>query len=114
MTEDFMKLLFETRDQTHYLHLVTTSKAEHVALGDFYDQLLEMGDGLMEKMIAFEGSKPSVEAIIQLRPKGNGEAVIRSFIKELKKFRGKSPAIDADLDNLEAMSLQTIYLLGLK
>ena len=49
--ENFAKLisfLFHSRTQAHIFHLQTTSFAEHKALNDYYDEIIELVDGLVE------------------------------------------------------------------
>jgi hypothetical protein len=49
--ENFAKLisfLFHSRTQAHVFHLQTTSFAEHKALNDYYDEIIELVDGLVE------------------------------------------------------------------
>jgi len=49
--EQFAKLvsfLFHSRTQAHIFHLQTTSFAEHSALNTYYDEIIEIVDGLVE------------------------------------------------------------------
>lgn len=49
--EQFAKLisyLFHSRTQAHIFHLQTTSFAEHMALNGYYDEIIELVDGLVE------------------------------------------------------------------
>ena len=49
--ENFSKLisfLFHSRTQAHVFHLQTPSFAEHKALNDYYDEIIELVDGLTE------------------------------------------------------------------
>lgn len=49
--EQFAKLisfLFHSRTQAHIFHLQTTSFAEHKALNDYYDNIIDIVDGLVE------------------------------------------------------------------
>lgn len=48
--EVFLSKLFESRDATHLMHLKTKSFAEHIALGDYYDGVLDLLDGLIESI----------------------------------------------------------------
>jgi hypothetical protein len=40
--------MFAARDEAHILHLSSKSYAEHTALGDFYDKLIELTDEIIE------------------------------------------------------------------
>jgi len=49
--EDFIKLisyLFHSQIQVHIFHLQTKSFAEHKALNDYYDEITDLIDGLVE------------------------------------------------------------------
>jgi len=43
-----VSLLFHSRTQSHILHLQTSSFAEHKALNDYYDGIIDLVDGLIE------------------------------------------------------------------
>jgi hypothetical protein len=43
-----VSFLFHSRTQAHVFHLQTTSFAEHKALNDYYDEIVELTDGLVE------------------------------------------------------------------
>lgn len=49
--EQFAKMisfLFHSRTQAHIFHLQTTSFAEHKALNEYYDNIIDIVDGLVE------------------------------------------------------------------
>lgn len=48
----FISTLFASRTQAHILHLQTTSFAAHKALNDYYDEIIDLADGLVE---SFQG-----------------------------------------------------------
>ena len=48
LMEQLISQLFAARDIAHRLHLKTRSFAQHVALGDLYEQLLDLADTLAE------------------------------------------------------------------
>lgn len=48
MVEDFVARTLSTRDCAHLNHWHTSSYAEHVALGDFYEDLLDKLDEYVE------------------------------------------------------------------
>jgi hypothetical protein len=51
--EHFISLLFLARDVAHREHLRTRSFAAHIALNDFYHEIIEQADGITE---AYQGS----------------------------------------------------------
>jgi hypothetical protein len=44
----FVSTLFASRTQAHIFHLQTDSFAEHKALNDYYDEIIDLVDGLAE------------------------------------------------------------------
>ena len=48
--ETIISTLFGARDTAHKLHLASRSFAEHLALGDLYDALLESADSIAEQI----------------------------------------------------------------
>jgi Family of unknown function (DUF5856) len=45
---DFIGMLFLARDVTHSVHLNTRSYAKHKALQKFYENIIDLADGLAE------------------------------------------------------------------
>ena len=45
---NFVSTLFHSRTQTHTFHLQTNSFAAHKALNDYYDEIIDIVDGLVE------------------------------------------------------------------
>jgi len=48
MIEQLIAKVFMARNNTHIAHWKTKSYAEHVALGDFYDKVIDLVDSLVE------------------------------------------------------------------
>lgn len=46
---------FDARTTAHFAHLMTTSYAQHMALGGFYDAIAEAADELAECLMGVEG-----------------------------------------------------------
>lgn len=46
---------FDARTTAHFAHFLTTSYAQHMALGDFYEQIGEAADELAECLMGVEG-----------------------------------------------------------
>lgn len=49
---EFVGMLFLARDVTHSVHLNTRSYAKHMALGAFYDEVIDLADNFAE---AYQG-----------------------------------------------------------
>lgn len=53
MVKELISRVFATRNQAHLEHWKTSSYAQHVALGDFYDSLIDHMDTFVE---AYQGN----------------------------------------------------------
>ena len=54
----FIAESFALRTSIHFAHLSTKSYAQHVALGDFYTDLLDLTDKYAEVYMGLEGQPP--------------------------------------------------------
>jgi hypothetical protein len=85
--EELISGLFAARDSAHILHLKTKSFAAHMALGDLYDSLVDLADGLAE---AHQGKY----GILNLKrsPTSFSDHDVITFIKELSTWveKGRS------------------------
>ena len=57
-TSHVIDIVFADADAAHRAHLATQSYAQHVALGDFYEEAREKVDKLVENMIALDLPAP--------------------------------------------------------
>ena len=104
---------FTSRNATHLEHWKTKSYAQHMALGDFYDSIVDQVDGIVE---AYQGNFGIVG--IQLK----NMAISKNIINQLKgdvawiasnrsQIANKVSAIENMLDSLCELYLTTIYKL---
>ena len=107
---DLVCKLFHARTQVHIFHLQTKSYAQHKALDDLYNELLEYADSLAE---AFQ--KDGILKGYKSYPYEEGiEPVnwITKFREELNMCRKDfEPHIDNELQSLILFLDQTIYKL---
>ncbi len=110
--------LFETRDQIHYWHLQTTSYAEHKALNQFYDELLDLADSFIE---TYQGEYGRIKGkiginIIDYSTPENTVNYLQSFQEFLEQGARKINDTDLNnqLDEMLSLTKQTLYLLTLK
>jgi len=84
MIENFTKLvscLFHSRTQVHVFHLQTKSYAEHKALNEYYDEIIELTDGLIE---TFQGKYDILENYTSLPLKNyTDSAQVVSYFMQL-------------------------------
>lgn len=112
--QQFVALLFLSRDFAHKEHLNSKSYAEHVALGAFYDEIVDLADSLVE---AWQGRNLDLIGDIPVlqSPKGETLSVIRRHLEVLEDSRDCIPKEDSALNNIVdeivALYLSTIYKL---
>jgi len=59
--EEFVSYTLQDRDLAHIAHWKTTSYAEHKALNEFYDTVLELIDGFVEQYQGYYGDRMEIE-----------------------------------------------------
>lgn len=59
--EEFVSKVLFDRDAAHIAHWKTKSLAEHKALNEFYDEVLELIDGFVEQYQGYYGKRMSIE-----------------------------------------------------
>lgn len=84
---EFISVLLETRDNAHLAHWRTKSYAEHVALDEFYSNLLDLVDRYVEKHQGAYGE--IIEEIPQITLKEELMMVpyLMSKLKAIKTYR---------------------------
>jgi len=103
--------LFHSRDTMHLTHLQTTSFAEHKALNEYYDGILELTDTFTE---TYFGRFKRIDIVIP-------ESKMMSSVEHLKEMQkmidGERENYSSELQNImdEMLGLinKTLYLLTL-
>ena len=114
MIGEFISLLFLSRDVAHKEHLRTRSYAQHMALGDFYDRIIDLADSLAE---AYQGRNGIIEI------PGMDDEDVGDIIQQLKRYLSwidanryqavskEDTAIQNIIDEIVALYLSTLYKL---
>lgn len=115
---EFISVLFQSRTQAHVWHLQTTSHAEHKALNHYYDEIIELADGLSESYQGCYGrlngwsTKPLVDW------KEGGSAIyfkgLYDFIQNNRQSVSSETWIQNQIDTIAQLVAETMYLLTLK
>lgn len=112
---DFVGHLFLARDVAHSVHLNTRSYAKHMALGDFYDKIVDLADSFAE---AYQGRHGLVGPITLQSAKKNGNIVefLSDSLAEIEANRykvceEKDTAIQNIIDEIVGLYLSTLYKL---
>lgn len=104
---------FAVRTAAHLAHLTAQSYSRHVALGDFYEELLEAVDEFAEVYNGLEGRVSSYPyaAVPATQP----IEFIKDLIKWLEANRGAASAghraLENLVDNITAVAARTLYKL---
>jgi DNA-binding ferritin-like protein len=114
-------ILFHARQQAHFWHLDTKSYAEHKALDQFYTELLDLIDSLLETYLG-KGKSVDFGKIRMTFNPYKREAMIEYF-KKLARYvarakKSMNGTNDGDIANImdEILALinKTLYMFTLK
>ena len=111
--QQFIGLLFASRDYAHKAHLNTDSFAEHMALNGFYDGIIDLADSLAETWMGRKEEKIGDISVIN-PPKGNPLAVMKrllSVVQDTRDFCSDDTVLSNIIDEIEALYSSTIYKL---
>lgn len=105
--------MFAARDQAHLAHWATKSYAEHEALGDFYDEIVDSTDSFIENYQGVFGLVGKISG--KFETVSNILDVLKEDAKWLKANREKIakniPSLENIIDELTSIYIKTIYKL---
>ena len=111
--QQFIGLLFASRDYAHKAHLNTDSFAQHMALNDFYDGIVDLADNLAETWMGRNlqkvGEIPQITA-----PRGEPLAVMKRLlevVQDTRDFCDKDTVLSNIVDEIEQLFSTTLYKL---
>lgn len=112
---ELIALLFLSRDLAHREHLRTKSFAQHMALGDFYDAVVDVADELAE---TYQGRHGIIDKIPLLENDATGtiDKVLETHLKWIEDNRYEAvdkadTALQNIIDEAVALYLRTLYKL---
>ena len=105
-------LCFESRTKVHQAHLQTTSYAQHKALNEYYDEIVDLTDAYAE---AYQGRF----GIIQDYPKANIGTkcgietikIVRTWIDANRKNCGEYSELQNAIDSIVELCNSSLYKL---
>jgi hypothetical protein len=110
MIEELIDKTFKLRDAAHIAHWKTKSYSEHKALGNFYEDVIDDLDKLIE---AYQGVFGIVEKVEG--EKKDVASEIKDQILWINENRsniaGNIPALENIVDELTALHMTTLYKL---
>ena len=112
--QEFIALLFLSRDVAHKAHLNSDSFSQHMALGAFYDGVIDLADTFAEAWMGRKGEK--IGDIPDMKtPKNDILKTLKVHLEVIEETRGFVPKEDSALNNIideiVALYLSTIYKL---
>lgn len=112
---DFVGTLFLARDVAHSVHLNTRSFAKHMALNEFYDNIVELADKFSE---AYQGRHGLIGPISLLSAKKttNIIAFLEDSLADVERMRyevckKEETALQNIIDEIVGQYLSTLYKL---
>lgn len=115
MIGKIIAITFLSRDLAHREHLRTTSYAQHMALGDFYEDVIEAADSLAE---LYQGRKGIIKEIPLLddEPKADIADTLQEHMDMIEEVRYKAvdkadTPIQNQIDTVVGIYLTALYKL---
>jgi RNA binding exosome subunit len=115
--EQFVSQVLLARDASHLAHWKTKSYAEHKALNEFYDEVLELIDGFVEQYQGYYGGRMDIK-----RDTSQVSEDIRKLLEyqcewiEMKRFSicaKDETALQNTIDEILRQYQSTLYMLSL-
>jgi len=108
----FYLTLLHAATNTHILHLQSRSFSEHMALGSFYDELVELVDGLIESCQGKHGivqypneyTKPADTGLLELQ-------ALSAYVTANRLVVGADSELQNEVDSILNLINRTIYKL---
>lgn len=116
--DDFVSLVLLDRDLAHLAHWKTKSYAEHKALNEFYDGVLELIDGFVEQYQGYYGNRMDIK-----RSEDDGKASPKEVLEyqcewiEMKRYSicaKEDTALQNTIDEILRQYQSTLYMLTLE
>lgn len=116
---DFLSVLNSAKQQVIFWHNQTEVYSEHKTLNGFYDEILELLDGLVESTAGIYG-RPKGYTLVEPTDWVSTDETIAYFkklydyVQSERKNLYQESWIQNQIDEIAALIAQTLYLLTLK
>jgi hypothetical protein len=110
----FIGTLFQSRNQAHIYHLQTNSFAAHKALQEYYEEIVELADGLVESYQGRYGILRGYKMENAIKEDDNPIMYFEALCKFVEVIRTKVPQdsyIQNEIDNVVNLVESTKYKL---
>lgn len=111
--QEFLALLFFSRDFAHKAHLNTDSFAAHAALGDFYEGIIPLADSFAEAYMGRKQEKIGEIPYFDLKTSDPLSTLKKHLevIQRNRDFIGQDTVLSNIIDEIERLYSSTIYKL---
>jgi DNA-binding ferritin-like protein len=110
---EFLLVLLHSATNTHILHWQTKSYAEHVALGKYYEEIVDLIDQLAEAMMGKFDTTPEFPEMY-IAPAATGKEQLeelKEYVEEARKDLPQDSEIQNIIDEVAQLIDSTLYLL---
>ena len=111
--EEIIGMLFYARTIAHREHLKTKSFAQHMALGTFYEEVVDLADKLAEAYQGCEGVMKDIP-VLGKYPSDPIDVFLENQMDMIEKLRvtaTKRTALQNIIDEIVGLYLSTLYKL---
>lgn len=110
---EFFKTLLDAVTAAHLLHLQSRSYAQHIALGEFYSELEDLADGLIE---AYQGKYDIVTGYPMGPSLPNADPVafmsqLSDYVRRTRAAVASDSELQNDIDSIQTLIDSTLYKL---
>lgn len=111
---EFVGNLLHSATVTHFMHLQTKSYAKHIALGAYYDEIVDLVDSVAEAIQGCYGEiitgYPSMFANVNSEPLDYLKS-LQVFVSDSRSNLPQESNIQNEIDNVATLIDSTIYKL---
>ena len=112
----FISTLFASRTQAHVFHLQTNSFAAHKALNEYYDEIIDLADGIAESVQGKYGIITGYSNIDLLEGNDCNEVIkyftaLEMYVERARQTMPQDSYIQNQIDEVVTLIVSTIYKL---
>ena len=112
---EFIAQLFHSGTVTHFMHLSTDSYSQHVALGKYYPEIVELTDSFAEN---FQGKYEKIKKYPEEFHSATDPIAylqsIQAFVQEARDSLPQDTELQNIVDEIAALINSTLFLLRLE
>ena len=112
---EFIGNLFHSATITHFMHLQSKSYSQHIALGTYYDEIIELVDAVAESIQGCYGelitTYPQMFSNVSVTPL-EYMTMLQVFVADSRVDLPQESNIQNEVDNIATLIDSTIYKLA--